>query len=479
MPHSPSTGMITARPPDGSHGNARPAQKVKGRFWVILGVLAYVGCFHWVYVNYLYPEFAYYGYDYNRPGPWYVALAWILSSLPSLWMPLEITRPSMLAYWVLYLTVLIPSMFVPLFAALTPAGEISVLMLVLFAGFVIIGMVYRLPLIQLPPVRVSKRAFWFGLGSLAAILMLWTLVVFHSSLQIVSFMLSSELRQTAEDVMKDSKVNYAFLPLVGAINPFLMGWGLFYKRRWMVVIGALGQLLIFMAVGFKSAPVSVAFILGFYILFRLRRPAFAVKLMIAALLFIGTPALSYYRAQANPSVLQQILFAVIFQRTLSYGGLATAQYYDFFQKNQLTYLSNVHGVNWFLHYPYRYSIGEEIGLAYAGTTDLDATAHFWAMDGIAGFGLWGILLVSVLCALIFWAVDSAAQRRDPRLTAMQMSFGALFFANSSLFTTLLSGGFGLLMLLFYLMPDEKTPESLAVTPGPSPGLAARPALGNI
>lgn len=473
---------LPANPP-GTNG-VRPAQRAKGRIWVILGVLAYVGCFHWVYVMYLYPSFFYLGYDYSPPGPWYVALAWILSSLPSLWMPLEISRPSMLAYWVLYLTVVIPSMFVPLFAALNPLSDIRALMLVLFAGFVIIGMIYRLPLLRLPQVRISKRVFWIGLGSLAAILMLWTLVVFHSSLQIVSFQYASELRQTAEDVMKDSKVNYAFLPLVGAIDPFLMGWGLFYKRRWMVVAGALGQLLIFMAVGFKSAPVSVAFILGFYALFRLRRPAFAVKLMIAALLFIGIPALAYYHyylVQEDFSILQDIFYSVIFQRTLSWGGMATAQYYDFFQKNPLTYLSNVHGVNWFVHYPYQYTIGEEIGLAYTGTTDLDATAHFWAADGLAGFGLWGILLVSVLCALIFWAVDSAAQRRDPRLTALQMSFGAVFFANSSLFTTMLSGGFGLLILLFYLMPLEKPPESLAPAPKPSPDrrLANRPALGSV
>ncbi len=438
--------------------NGTRPRRATGRLWVVLGVLAYVGCFQWMYINYLFPEFAYYGYDYNPPGSGYVALAWILSCLPSLWMPLELVRPSMLVYWVLYLAVLIPSMFVPLYANFNPPGEISGVMWMLFAGFVIVGSSYIFPLIRLRPIQVSKRVFWTGLGCLTILLTLWVLAVFRDSLHFISFEYTWILRQQAEDIMKDSKVNYALLPLVGAINPFLMGWGLFYKRHWMVVIGALGQLLIFASVGLKSAPLSVVFIAGFYLLFKMPRPAFAVKLMLAALAFIGIPCLVYYWVAGDTNLLQQIVLAVIFQRTLSNEGLVTAQYYDFFTKNPLTHLSTVHGVNWFVTYPYTYTIGEEIGLAYAKTADLDQTAHFWAIDGVGAFGLWGILFASVLCALVFWALDSSARRHDPRLIALQISFTAVLIANSSLFTTLLSGGLALLMLCFYLMPVENAPR---------------------
>ena len=448
--HSP-----TAPLPATATTGACPAQRAKGRFWVVLGVLGYVGCFQWMYINYLYPEFGYYGYDYNPPATGYLILAWILSCLPSLWIPIELTRPSILAYWILYLTVLIPSMFVPLYAAFNQPSDIAVLMVVLFAGFVIAGISYALPLIQLRPARISKRLFWIGLASLTAILTLWMMAVFHNSLQLISFQYTYDLRQTAEDVMKDSRVNYAFMPLVGAINPFLMGWGLFYKRRFLFLAGALGQLLVFMALGLKSAILSVAFILGFYVLFKMRRPAFAVKLIIVALVFIAIPSFSYYWVHGDTNLPHQVMLAVIFQRTLSNEGLATAQYYDFFQKNPLTYLSNVHGVNWFLHYPYKYTIGEEIGLAYAGTTDLDQTAHFWAIDGVGGFGLWGILFVSILCALVFWALDSTARKHDTRLAALCISFSALLLANASIFTCLLSGGLGLLMILFWMMPAEQ------------------------
>jgi hypothetical protein len=426
----------------------------KGRPWLILGILAYVGCFQWMYVHFLYPTFGYFGYDYNPPGTGYLALAWILSVFPSLWMPMELTRPSLLAYWILYLMVIIPSMFVPLYAGLNPPSEISVLMVVLFVGFVISGSSYMVPLCRVRPIQMSRRLFWIGFGVAAATLTLWMIVVFRHNLQIVSFQYVYELRQTASDIMGERQVNYTYMWLSAAINPFLMGWGLYHKRRWLFVFGALGQLLAYSVVGLKSYILSIAIVLGLYMLFKMRRPAFALKIVFAALALMGGLCLSYYLSGESPGLIHRIVLALVFQRALSNEGLATAQYYDFFQRNPLTYLSQVHGVSLFVNYPYKYPIGEEIGLAYAGTTDLDATAHFWATDGLGGFGLWGVLFVSVLCALVFWILDSTAGKHDPHLTALLISFAVLVLANTSLFTSLASGGLGLLILFLYLMPVE-------------------------
>src|SRR5438445_5093278 len=79
------------------------------RILLICGIAAYIACFQWMYVNYLYPTWESFGFDYNPPTTKYMVLAWILSLLPSLWMPIKLTRPSQLAYWVLYLVTIIPS----------------------------------------------------------------------------------------------------------------------------------------------------------------------------------------------------------------------------------------------------------------------------------------------------------------------------------------------------------------------------------
>ena len=123
-------------------------------------------------------------------------------------------------------------------------------------------------------------------------------------------------------------------------------------------------------------------------------------------------------------------------------------------------MSHVHGFNWFIHYPYSNPLGIEVGTYYSGDPTYDASAHFWATDGLAGLGLPGILLVSAFCALIFWMLDSVAQKHDPRFATLAISYAAYNIANGSLFTALLSGGLGLLMVFLYLVPREKCEVSL-------------------
>jgi ABC-type uncharacterized transport system permease subunit len=89
-----------------------------------------------------------------------------------------------------------------------------------------------------------------------------------------------------------------------------------------------------------------------------------------------------------------------------------------------------------------------------GGNDADPTAHFWAIDGIGALGLPGVLLISAFCGLVFWALDSAAQKHDPRLAALVTCYAAYNIANISIFTSLYSGGLAILVLALYLMPAE-------------------------
>ena len=114
------------------------------------------------------------------------------------------------------------------------------------------------------------------------------------------------------------------------------------------------------------------------------------------------------------------------------------------------------GVNWFVPYPYVNPLGVEVGSFYSGDPTLDDNAHFWATDGLAASGLWGVILISVVCALVFWLLDSTAKGHDLRFATLIVIFEALNLGNISIFTTLLSGGLGLLMILLYFAPRNYT-----------------------
>jgi hypothetical protein len=434
-------------------------RRYKDRALLVFGVFVYVACFQWMYIHYLYPVFGYYGFDLNPPSAGYLLLAWVLSLLPSLWMPIGLSRASLLAYWILYFTVLIPSMFVPVYAGISSPPEIAGLMVTLFAGFSIVGIAYRLPLLNIQPARIGRSRFWIGFGMLAGFLSLWVMVVFRKNVQLLSFLDIYDLRFAADTMMEGTRLNYAFMWLSGALNPFLMGWGLYHKRAWIFIVGALGQLLVYTSLGTKGSIASVLFIPALYLILRGSRRRFALKIAWSIVALFVLLCFSGVTAGKEPGPLQWIVLFVVFMRTFGLNGLLTAQYYDFFQRNPQTYYSHVTGVNWFLHYPYSDPLGIEVGSFYSGDSTLDASAHFWAMDGLASLGLLGVLLISIFCVLVFWTLDSVARRHDPRLAALVTSYAAYNLANISIFTSLLSGGLALLILLLYLLPCENSEVS--------------------
>jgi hypothetical protein len=433
--------------------------RYKDRALLVFGVVVYIAFFQWMYIHWLSPVFGYYGFEFNPPSAAYLLLAWVLSLLPSLWMPIDLSRASQLAYWILYFTVLIPSMFVPVYAGISSPPEVAGLMLTLFAGFSIVGIAHRLPLLNIQSAGLGRSRFWIGFGILAGFLALWVMVTFRKNLQLLSFLNIYDVRFAAETVMEGTRLNYALMWLSGAVNPFLMGWGLYQKKTWMFIVGALGQLLVYSSLGTKGSIISVLFIPALYLILRGNLRLFGLKITWSIVaLFVLLCVLGVTEGK-EPGPLMWVALFVVFMRTFGINGLLTAQYYDFFQSNPQTYYSHVTGVNWFLHYPYSNPMGIEVGSFYSADPTLDSTAHFWAMDGLAALGLIGVLLISVFCVLVFWILDSVARRHDPRLTALVISYAAYNLANISIFTSILSGGLGLLILILYLLPSENSEVS--------------------
>lgn len=436
---------------------------------LVLGILIFIACYQWVYIHWLFPTFGYFGYDYNPPSTGYLLLAWLLAAIPSLWMPLTIDRPSKLIYWILYLTVFIPSMFIPLFAAINPPSDVAELMIVLFFGFAITGLSYRRPLLKLHPPSISVSRFWYGFTLVASFLVFWILRAFWRDLHLTSFMDIYDVRNAADDLMTGTLLNYPLMLLPGAIDPFLMGWGLYRKKFWVFLAGAFGQLLVYASMGTKGSATSILFIPAIYFILRGDKRQFAKRIVWSVVALFATLILCIPFAGDTPGLFLWTVLFVVFSRTFGANGLLSAQYYGFFQMNPHTYLSHVKVFNLLIHYPYATSLGLVVGPYYLGDPTFDATAHFWATDGLAGFGVAGILLVSLLCTLVFWILDSTARRHDPKFATLVISYAAYNFANGSLFTTLLSGGLSLLMVLLYLMPGDVAERS--------PGPAFSPSIG--
>src|SRR5260370_35229921 len=104
------------------------------------------------------------------------------------------------------------------------------------------------------------------------------MIVFRGHMQFLSFNNIYDLRDIQNDVSEGTLVNYAFMLLTGAFNPFLMGCGLFYRGKSLFLAGVSGPLLVYGVGGTKGPILSIVFISGFYPLFSVGRPPVARRL---------------------------------------------------------------------------------------------------------------------------------------------------------------------------------------------------------
>ncbi|MCU1308000.1 MAG: hypothetical protein JWN45_2695 [Acidobacteriaceae bacterium] len=427
---------------------------LRRRGLLILGIFLFAAAFQLAYIGWLSPSFGYAGFEYKAPPSGYIAIAWLLSILPALWSPIALTRPSQLIYWILYLTVFIPSMFVPLYIALNPPKEVLQLMLAIFAGFCLIGLAYSLPLPRIKFATPSRSVYWAVFGVVSVSLVIWIVGVFRGSLHLVSFADVYELRYAADDIIAGSGAGYALIWLSSSINPLLMARGLVYGRKLLFVTGVCGQLLGYSAAGSKSMILSILAMTILYALLRRSSSGFALQLVWGVVLCFGTLYSLAMISGLGNSPLVFYALSITFMRTFGFPGMLSAQYYDFFQVHPNTYFSHVHGINLLVHYPYQEPLGIEIGHHYVGYFNVNWNAHFWATDGIAGIGLTGVLGMSLICCLVFWLLDTAASGHRPAFAALSLTFVALNISNTSLFTTFLSGGMLLSMILLLLLPRD-------------------------
>ena len=429
------------------------------RLLTLVGVAAYAWFFKQLYIEWLEPWFAYFGFTYLEPNLTTRMLQWVLALVPLVWMPMGVRRPSVLIYWILYLVVYVPSIFVPAFLALRPTWEINLQQIVLFVSFWITGLGCKLKPLKIPVLKVSSKLFWLIFSITAILLTIWVVVAFNGRLKLVSVSDVYGQRSEANELLEKGYLAYALVFLSGFINPVLLALGIFKKKPYLFFIGTMGQLLIYSAAANKSVMASIIFIPFMALLLFKNRGSFGLVLSSSLAILLG---LLYFFGKANADT-QGFAFAItslVILRTVAVPGLVMGEYAEFFATHPLTYMSHIHGVDKIIKYPYGTDIGHELGLYYTGNPEVNANANFWCTDGIAAFGVIGLLTASVACALFFWALDSSSSRVDVRFSAMIVSFTALTLANASLFTTLITGGAVLLMLFFKFMPSDGSLKAL-------------------
>ena len=143
-------------------------------------------------------------------------------------------------------------------------------------------------------------------------------------------------------------------------------------------------------------------------------------------------------------------------RIVATPGSFFVDYYNYFSEVGYTNFSHAKGFNLFFapsqtlaQDPFFPELGRIVARDVHGINS-NSNASFLSTDGIAGFGLVGVLIVSALLSLILFIVNFLTRHWPLGITLPLMAPLALTLTNGSLFTVLLSFGLFFWMSVFLL-----------------------------
>ena len=416
----------------------------------LLVSLAFAGAFCWNYMEFQVVALSWFNVYYT-PTP---LSAWIMGFIifliPGLFVPTELVRPSSFAVLAQYMLVLMPVCFVPMFRQEMPV-EHCILLAASFAVAILIllGM-NKAPRKVLPILRLRPEIAWPFFGGLY-IALNGIVALMGPRWRLVSFADVYDIARPEAAAYAGSIFAYAYSNLGCAMNPFLLAYALARRNYSLAAISCVMEIYLYGYGGNKAMVFVPPLVIGTYFLVeRFRQPA--TKLIIGLVMLSVLSTAAYAR---NPSLLSYAVNGLLEERIIAMAGQNTAGF-DYFAYNYgFTYWSHVSGVNKFVRYPFKQDLGNEVGFLEQGSITQGNTG-FLASDGLSALGLVGVTIIACVVGGYFWLVDCVASGHDSAFAVASYSGMAFVLVNVGFFTSLLSDGAFLIVVLLQFMPLIQT-----------------------
>ncbi len=425
---------------------------ISDRLLLVAFVIVYLLILHFSYVKLISPIWGYMGFIYNNPSFFTIFLTWVIATIPALWMPIDIKRPSQIIYWVFYTLIIIPIVIVPVYISGTLFDSFIKISLPILISFAIISLIYKIPLLKARRLHIPyhNHIFWLVLLTILLINCIYIIAFFGSGLKLVNLFSSEEvysLRLSAREVIQGGIIGYIILWCFRLINPFLIAFGLNSKKYIFVIAGILAQVLIYSIDASKGVLLLIFILLGLYFILRKGGRKAGMEILMIVICLIVISYVSDYISNTN------IFISLGVRREILIHGLLTDYYFDFFSKNPKAYLGYNRILQDFVDYPYSYEPPFVIGEYYFNNPATNANENFWAY-GFADFGYPGVFILGFIVAGIFWLCDSLSVVFPIKFSALLL-FSPLFsLGSTSLFTSLLSHGIIFLLIFLWIIPKD-------------------------
>jgi len=421
----------------------------------LLYILIYLLFINWLFLGYVSKTWSYLG-EFSGFSEKGIVFSLLFSIIPGLILIRhEILTVSKVILFLLYYYTYVPMIVVMSY-------KISVINIhylyycvsLLFSFLLIIYLALKnsLSIFRLKKIKLSLRFEFIGLITLFGFLFL--VYKYKSVMNFVSPF--GEEVYTQRFIARDSNVrspilDYLIMILSGALLPMLLSYGIFKRKNFYLLFSVLSYILLYSVASNKG---YLFYIPMMYIMFALLRANDFIHsfLRLNSLmgLFIFLSSLFF-----QESLVYNVFMSVFSLRFIMISGVNAVNYIDFFSHHEHTYFSHINLVNKFTNgYPYGdNAIGQVIGDYYYGTTDANYNANFLLTDGVAGGGPIFVLITGIIAGVTLRLINSVTRKHDVRFAALPFSIIAVLLMNISLFTTLLSGGLLLVLVIFYFLKE--------------------------
>ena len=423
------------------------SNRLTGRIAPLQAGTAYVIAIVLVYVLLIAPRMASSGLVNRLDPDGSFLVACLLAVAPTPWLAVAARRPSDAALWVLYLAAFVPSIIVPTFV-LGTGWALLPLWLTLtgsFAGVVaLVGrMRLRMPGPSLASADYGVLLALLGLVGAAGVVGFFGVPSGIPGLDQVAGTRSDYRDQLAE---AGRLGGYALWWTGGVIGPVLLAYGAWSRRPAFVGGGVFALGFVYAATAFRSMVFVLLLIVVLIVLVGRYRDRFGAWIAWATTFVVVGTAIVAARGWILPA-------SLLVRRGIVVPGQVLAYYHEFFQREP-TYLLSHSILEGLVRRPFVETPPALIGLRYFENPFVSANGNLWA-DGIANFGLAGIVVASVALAVVLIGLDAVSACKPPLITIPVVAVGVWGLTNSGILTVLLTHGLLLTGALLWLLPPDR------------------------
>lgn len=429
---------------------------------ILFALLSYSISINMVHATYLMWQDYIPFFNYSEISIEDVFIQFLFSGIAAFVAPAGIRRVSDIFFWVLLLFLYLPAVAIFLGEKTILSVDDLIVLFLLFVSFLIVS----LPSIFYKRTfYVENQHFFYGNKLVVGFSITWFLFLFLLLNKFSSIMSLRGLDTVYEQRIlgkADSLLyGYAQVYFGYVLSVGLVALGIFYKKCLIIMQGIIGCIILYAITAERTIFILPLFVFVIFKVVSSRKSQFWIVFFI----FLSSAYFILLSVWGDHSETTKKLGFYYLTRVVAVPGLFFVDYLEYFRDVGYTYFTHAKGFSLFFDAdlrlkqdPYFPELGRIVARDVHGINS-NSNASFLSTDGIAGLGLIGMLIISVLLSFILHIANYLSRVWPPTLVIPIMAPMALVLTNGSLFTVLISFGMALWLLLL-LISNIKSKQNL-------------------